>query len=76
MMIIKRLKIVAPQGSHLDLRYWSKFEKFLAEGGTLEPIVNNETKVNTKEEESNIKSDPKLKYEMDGKLALHRHRCT
>ena len=31
--------------------FWTKFENFLAEGGTLDPIVNTEEKVNTKEEE-------------------------
>ena len=31
--------------------FWSKFESFLAEGESLQPIVNNEEKVNTKEED-------------------------
>ena len=31
--------------------FWTKFESFLAEGNSLEPIVNTEEKVNTKEEE-------------------------
>ena len=48
----------------------SKFENFLAEGGTLEPLVNNEDKVkyNSKEQDEKIKADPKLKFEMDNKL--------
>ena len=43
---------------------------FLAEGGTLEPLVNNEDKVkyNTKEQDEKVKADPKLKFEMDNKL--------
>jgi hypothetical protein len=51
--------------------FWTKFENFLAEGGTLEPLVNNEDKVkyNTKEQDEKVKADPKLKYEMDSKLA-------
>jgi len=51
--------------------FWVKFENFLAEGGTLEPLVNNEDKVkyNTKEQDEKVKADPKLKYEMDNKLA-------
>lgn len=48
----------------------SKFENFLAEGGTLDPLVNNEDKVkyNSKEQDEKIKADPKLKFEMDNKL--------
>ena len=51
--------------------FWTKFENFLAEGGTLEPLVNNEDKVkyNTKEQDEKVKANPKLKYEMDSKLA-------
>ena len=51
--------------------FWTKFENFLAEGGTLDPLVNNEDKVkyNTKEQDEKVKADPKLKYEMDRKLA-------
>jgi len=50
--------------------FWTKFENFLAEGGTLDPLVNNEDKVkyNTKEQDEKIKADPKLKFEMDDKL--------
>jgi len=51
--------------------FWTKFENFLAEGGTLDPLVNNEDKVkyNTKEQDEKVKADSKLKYEMDSKLA-------
>jgi len=44
------------------------FEKFLAEGGTLDPILNDDTKVNTEVKEEKVKADPKLKFEMNGKL--------
>ena len=47
----------------------SKFENFLAEGGTLDPLVNDDMKTNTLEKEEKVKADPKLKYEMDSKLA-------
>ena len=49
--------------------FWTKFETFLAEGGTLEPIVNNDMKTNTLDKEKKVKADPKLNYEMDSKLA-------
>ena len=49
--------------------FWTKFENFLAEGGTLDPIVNTEMKTNTLEKEEKVKADSKLKYEMDSKLA-------
>ena len=49
--------------------FWTKFENFLAEGGTLDPIVNDDMKTNTLEKEEKVKADPKLKYEMDNKLA-------
>ena len=39
--------------------FWSKFENFLAEGGSLDPIVNTEEKVNTKEEDEKIKAEAK-----------------
>jgi len=39
--------------------FWTKFENFLAEGGTLDPIVNTEEKVNTKEEDEKIKAEAK-----------------
>lgn len=39
--------------------FWAKFESFLAEGGTLEPIVNTEEKENTKEQEEKIKAEAK-----------------
>tara|TARA_B100000780_G_scaffold22349_1_gene14357 strand:+ start:619 stop:1947 length:1329 start_codon:yes stop_codon:yes gene_type:complete len=43
-----------------------KFAKYLAEAGkpSLNPIVNNDMKSNTRESEEKIKSDPKLKFEM------------
>ena len=47
----------------------SKFENFLAEGGTLDPLVNDDMKTNTLEKEEKVKADSKLKYEMDSKLA-------
>ena len=31
--------------------FWRNFEKFLAEGNSLEPIVNNDMKTNTLEKE-------------------------
>ena len=48
--------------------FWRKFESFLAEGESLQPIVNNEEKVNTKEEDEKIKNN-EGKYSMDNKLA-------
>ena len=33
--------------------FWTKFENFLAEGGTLDPIVNDDMKTNTLEKEEN-----------------------
>ena len=39
--------------------FWTKFENFLAEGGTLDAIVNTEEKVNTKEEDDKIKVEAK-----------------
>lgn len=36
--------------------FWRNFEKFLAEGNSLEPIVNTEEKVNTNEEDEKIKN--------------------
>ena len=39
--------------------FWTKFENFLAEGGTLDPIVNTEEKENTKEQEEKIKAEAK-----------------
>ena len=39
--------------------FWTKFENFLAEGGTLDPIVNTEEKVNTKEQDEKIKVEAK-----------------
>ena len=37
--------------------FWKNFEKFLAEGDSLNPIVNTEEKVNTKEEDEKIKNN-------------------
>jgi len=44
-----------------------KFANFLAESGdkSLNPIVNNDMKANTKESEEKISSDSKLKFEME-----------
>ena len=39
--------------------FWTKFENFLSEGDTLDPIVNTEEKVNTKEEDEKIKAEAK-----------------
>ena len=39
--------------------FWSKFESFLAEGNSLEPIVNNEEKENTEEQVEKIKVEAK-----------------
>ncbi|MDA8685624.1 hypothetical protein N9L94_01235 [Robiginitalea sp.] len=48
-----------------------KFFDYINEAGekSLNPIVNNEDKVNTKEQEEKIKSDDKLKFEMETKEA-------
>ena len=64
------LKPLVQMESSIKEPFWSKFENFLAEGGTLEPLVNNEDKVkyNSKEQDEKIKADPKLKFEMDNKL--------
>ena len=45
----------------------NKFANFLAEAGdkSLNPIVNNDMKANTKESEEKIPSDSKLKFEME-----------
>jgi len=44
-----------------------KFANFLAESGdkSLNPIVNNDMKANTKESEEKLSSDSKLKFEME-----------
>ena len=47
--------------------FWTKFESFLAEN-SLEPIVNNDMKFNTKEGDEKIKSN-ESKFSMDDKLA-------
>ena len=48
--------------------FWTKFESFLAEGNSLEPIVNNDMKYNTKEGDEKIKNQ-EGKFSMDNKLA-------
>ena len=47
--------------------FWTKFENYLAEN-SLEPIVNNDMKFNTKEGDESIKSKDS-KFSMDDKLA-------
>jgi len=47
--------------------FWTKFENYLAEN-SLEPIVNNDMKFNTKEGDEKIKNT-EGKYSMDSKLA-------
>ena len=37
----------------------NKFSQFLSEADSLEPIVNNEEKINTKEEDDKIKAEVK-----------------
>ena len=54
--------------------FWSKFESFLAEGESLKPIVNNEEKINTKEEDDKIKNN-EGKYSMDNNLAVTFKEC-
>ena len=46
-----------------------KFNNYINEAGdkSLNPIVNNEDKVNTKEQEEKVSADPKLKFEMETK---------
>tara|TARA_B110000444_G_scaffold55638_1_gene51877 strand:- start:2009 stop:3244 length:1236 start_codon:yes stop_codon:yes gene_type:complete len=49
-----------------------KYFDYINENGkpdSLKPIVNNDMKTNTKEAEDKIKAEPKLKFEMDNKLA-------
>ena len=48
--------------------FWTKFESFLAEGNSLEPIVNTDMKYNTKEGDEKIKSQD-TNFSMDNKLA-------
>jgi len=49
----------------------AKYFNYINEAGdkALNPIVNNEDKVNTKEQEEKVSADPKYKFEMDNKLA-------
>ena len=67
---IATLKPLVQMEASVKEPFWKNFENFLAEGGTLEPLVNNEDKVkyNSKEQDEKIKADPKLKFEMDNKL--------
>ena len=67
---IVTLKPLVQMEASVKEPFWKNFENFLAEGGTLEPLVNNEDKVkyNSKEQDEKIKADPKLKFEMDNKL--------
>ena len=67
---IVTLKPLVQMEASVKEPFWKNFEKFLAEGGALEPLVNNEDKVkyNSKEQDEKIKADPKLKFEMDNKL--------
>jgi len=48
----------------------TKYAEFVNEekAKALEPIVNNDMKSNTLEQEEKVKADPKLKFEMDNKL--------
>ena len=64
---IVTLKPLVQMEASVKEPFWKNFEKFLAEGGALEPLVNNEDKVkyNSKEQDEKIKADPKLKFEMD-----------
>ena len=48
--------------------FWTKFENFIAEGNSLEPIVNDDMKYNTKEGDEKIKSN-EGKFSMDNNLA-------
>ena len=66
---IVELKPLVQIESSVKEPFWTKFESFLAEGNSLEPIVNNDMKSNTKEGDEKIKADPKLEYKMDSKLA-------
>ena len=62
------LKPIVQMEASVKEPFWKNFENFLAEGGTLEPIVNNDMKTNTLDKEEKIKANPKLKFEMDTKL--------
>ena len=74
--ILKRRSVI--QENYVDLKpissweapakptWESKFNSFLNEAGdkSLNPIVNNDMKFNTKEQDEKISADPKLKFEM------------
>jgi hypothetical protein len=66
---IIELKPLVQMEASVKEPFWANFEKFLAEGGTLDPIVNNDMKYNTLDKEDKIKADPKLKFDFDNKLA-------
>ena len=65
---IVTLKPLVQMEASVKEPFWTKFENFLAEGGTLDPILNDDMKTNTLEKEKKVKADPKLKFEMDNKL--------
>lgn len=56
---VVELKPIAQIEPSLKEPFWTKFESFLAEGNSLDPIVNTEEKVNTKEEDEKIKAEAK-----------------
>jgi hypothetical protein len=74
--ILKRRSVI--QENYVDLKpissweapakptWETKFNNFLNEAGdkSLNPIVNNDMKFNTKEQDEKISADPKLKFEM------------
>ena len=50
--------------------FWTKFENFLAEGGTLDPIVNDDMKTNTLEKESIFSTPSEILYEPANLLSI------
>ena len=74
--ILKRRSVI--QENYVDLKpissweapskptWETKFNNFLNEAGdkSLNPIVNNDMKFNTKEQDEKVSADPKLKFEM------------
>ena len=65
---VVELKPIAKIESTTKEPFWTKFESFLAEGNSLEPIVNTDMKYNTKEGDEKIKSQD-TNFSMDNKLA-------
>ena len=65
---VVELKPIAKIESTTKEPFWTKFESFLAEGNSLEPIVNTNMKYNTKEGDEKIKSQD-TNFSMDNKLA-------